>query len=210
MVHSYDRYGIRFAAWVGHGRDPELAYLDARQLVITSSELGTAASVLYETGATYSVLGGVRHGDVVAAVLHRLAHTVVDAVGAPRYSLQAAAPCTPLDGLCDTARQEPRPGTPADPEGRLVIEAAFALQWVTWADMPRAGTLRRAVYLDDRILMEAGTGPDGGVRIWPARGLMAAGLELVTPTAQQAALIEERIERATSPAVRPPTSDPVH
>jgi hypothetical protein len=28
MMSRYDQNGIRFAIWVGHGRDPEVAYLD--------------------------------------------------------------------------------------------------------------------------------------------------------------------------------------
>ena len=104
------------------------------------------------------------------------------------------------DGLCETAAREPRPGTPADPTGSFAIEGGFALQWVTRDDVVRGRVIRRAVYMDDRYLLEAGSGPDGRARVWPARGLMAHGLEFVTPAASELAVIEERIMGVTNAA----------
>ena len=77
------------------------------------------------------------------------------------------------------------------------VVAEFAVQWVTWTDPLRSGILRRAVYVDDSYRMEAALGQQASVRIWPARGLMAHGLELVTPTALEAGRIEGRIAQVT-------------
>ncbi len=62
----------------------------------------------------------------------------------------------------------------------------------------------RAVYVDDQYLLEAGLGRDDQVRVWPSRGLMPFELELVTPTAREAAAIEERISQTTRRLTDPP------
>ena len=196
MVETHDHQGVRFAVWTGHGRDPEVAYLDERLLAIGTSELGATGWLLYGSGLSLNVLGGVRRGAIDEAALHRMAHTAVD--------VELDPPCEgPLgsDGLCAAARREPRPGTPAEPAGSFVIEEGFAIQWVAWEDILRRGVLRRAVYLDARFLLEAGLGRDGAVRAWPARGLAAQGLALVTPAARELVVIEERIRRVTEAAV---------
>jgi hypothetical protein len=199
VFRTYDHDGISFAIWSGHGRDPEVAYLDARQLAIATSELGETGLQLHGSGVSYNSLGGACPGDLDVAALHRIARASVADDGKPILSLGARCedPLGP-DGLCETARREPRPGTPADPVGSFALEAVFALQWASWDDLPRDGVLRRAVYMDERFLLEAGLGPDGTVRAWPARGLMPHGLELVTPSASDLGVIEERIARLTS------------
>ena len=198
MFRIYDRDPIRFAVWSGHGRDPQVAYLDGRLLAVTTSELGEKGWHLYGSGSSYNVLGGARPGDIDAAALHRIVHASAARDGEPAFGLDV--PCEHSlgpDGLCETARREPRPGTPADPLASLVLEDGFAIQWVTWDDALRHGILRRAVYVDERFLLESGLGPDGAVRAWPARGLMPHGLELVTPTGSELGVIEERISRET-------------
>ena len=201
MIHTFDRQGIRFAIWTGHGRDPEVAYLDGRLMVIATSELRQTGWRLHGSGLSYNILGGERRGEIDAAVLHRIVHAAVGRDGRPFFDVDE--PCDDRlssDGFCGTAERQPRPGTPAEPEGFFVIGEGFAVQWVTWEDIGRVGVVRRAVYVDDRFLLEAGTGPDGAVRLWPARGLMPHGLELVTPLARETAEIEERVFRATGVA----------
>lgn len=201
MFRVYDRHGIRFGLWTGHGRDPEVAYLDDRLLAVCTSELGATGLQLHASGVSYNILGGARPGDIDAAVLHRLAHAALDGDGKPRFGL--VRPCEePVgpDRLCETAAHQPRPGTPADPVGSFAIEGGFALQWVMRDDVARGRAVRRAVYMDDRYLLEAASGPDGRARVWPARGLMGHGLEFVTPTAIELAVIEEQIMGVTKVA----------
>jgi len=81
--------------------------------------------------------------------------------------------------------------------GLFHLAPEFVVQWVSWDIPGRSGVLRRAVYVDDRYLLEAGLGADGLVRVWPAHGLRPTGLELVTPTAREAARIEKRVSEAT-------------
>lgn len=194
VFHAYDRNGIRFALWTGHGRDPEVAYLDARLLAIATSELGTSGLQLHGSGVSFNVLGGARAGDIDSAALHRMVHGGLGGDGKMGLGLpgRCAEPLA-LDGLCETAARDPRPEMPAEPTGSFVLESDFALQWVIWDDGRRDRPLRRAVYADDRYLLEAASGPDGRVRAWPARGLMPHGLELVTPTASELSVVEERI-----------------
>jgi hypothetical protein len=194
VFRVYDRRGIRFALWTAHGRDPEVAYLDARLLAIATSELGTTGLQLHGSGISHNILGGARPGDIDPAALHRMAHAALDGDGKPRLGLPE--PCADRigpDGLCETAAREPQPGTPAEPAGSFAIEGGFAIQWVMRDDVLHGRVIRRAVYMDDRYLLEAGSGPDGRARVWPARGLMAHGLEFVTPAASELAGIEERI-----------------
>ena len=201
MFHAYDHQGIRFALWGGPGRDPQLAYLDARLLAVATSELGTTGLALHGSGSSYNTYGGVRAGEIDPAALHRMAHGAVGSDG--EMGLGLPEPCDDRvgpDALCETAAGEPRPGTPAEPAGSFAIESGYALQWVTWDDLGRDGVVRRAVYMDDRYLLEAGSGPDGRPRAWPARGLMAHGLESVTPAASELALIEQRISELTGVA----------
>jgi hypothetical protein len=186
--------------WVGPGRDPQVAYLDARLLAVATSELGTTGCRIYESGMCQNVLGGERHGDIDPAALHRIVHTARDRDGAPLFDLGVPCEATPpSDGLCGIGRREPRPVTEAAPRGSFAIEADLALQWVRWQEPDRAGVLRRALYADDRYLLEAGTGPDGVVRVWIARGLQPYGLESVAPSAKWLADIEARISRVTAP-----------
>ena len=201
MFRVYDRHGCRFGLWTGHGRDPEVAYLDARLLAICTSELGTTGLQLHGSGISYNILGGARQGDIDPAALHRLAHAALDDDGKARLGL--VRPCEePVgpDRLCETAARQPQPGTPADPTGSFAIEGGFALQWVMRDDVVRGRAVRRAVYVDDRYLLEAASGPDGRARVWPARGLMVHGLEFVTPAASELAVIEERILGVTNVA----------
>lgn len=198
VIHLDDRHDFRFAIWTGHGRDPEVAYLDGRLLAIATTELGTTGLRIYPSGVSSNVLGGERRGDIDPAALHRIVHAAVDVDRGPIFELDE--PCdgpVGVDGLCEAARREPRPGTPADPVGSFAIEDGFALQWCTWEDAGRDGVLRRAVYVDERFLLEAGLGRDAAVRAWPARGLLPYGLELVTPAAGELAVIEGRISRLT-------------
>ena len=201
MIHTHEGHGIGFAVWTGHGRDPQVAYLDARLFAIATSELGKTGWLLYGSGVSYNALGGERRGAIDPAALHRMVHAVVDGRGAPYFEL--SPPCerpVGTDGMCETARREPRPGTPAEPAGSFVIGEGFALRWVTWEDVVRRGVMRRAEYMDEHFLLEAGLGHDGAVRAWPARGLMAHGLELVTPAASELIFIEERITSLTRAA----------
>lgn len=201
MFRVHDRQGVRFGSWTGHGRDPEVAYLDARLLMICTSELGTTGLQLHGSGTSYNIFGGARHGDSDPAALHRLAHAALDDDGKPCFGL--VRPCEESvgpDGLCETAARQPRPGTPADPTGSFAIEHGFALQWVMRDDVARGRAVRRAVYMDDRFLVEAASGPDGRPRVWPARGLMVHGLEFVTPAASELAVIEQRILGVTNVA----------
>ena len=62
MVRAYDRGEIRFATWIGHGRDPEVAYVDDRQLVVGSAELRTSGWFLFDSGTSSNVLGGGHEG----------------------------------------------------------------------------------------------------------------------------------------------------
>lgn len=200
MVRAYDRDGIRFATWVGHGRDPEVAYLDDTQLAIGSAELGTDGWFLFDRGKSHNVLGGVVEGPIDPAVLHRISHTVLDRDGSPWLRLGGPDDaCGQTTELCEIARRTPHLGLPYHEPGSYRLDSDFALQWVTWADPGRSGVLRRAVYVDDRYVLEAGLGPDDEVRIWPSRGLMPFGLELVTPTAREAAKIEERVSQTARP-----------
>lgn len=199
MLHPYHHEAIRFATWVGPGRDPQVAYVDERQLVVASSELGTEGLVLHPSGSSLNTLGGARSGTIDDAVLHRIVHTVVDQMGAALFRL--GTPCTAPrgpDGLCDTGRRTPLPGTEAAPRGSLVIMDPFVVQWVRWADPLRAGVLRRGVYADHRFLLEAGVGPDGTIRLWPARALEPLGLELLSPSARELGEIEARISSITA------------
>ena len=198
MSHIYDRGGIRFAIWVGPGRDPQVAYLDARQLVITTSELGTTGLLLHGSGSSYNVLGGQRDGDVDPAVLHRIAHGAIGRDGMASFHLEAHCAAPAIDALCEIARVEPLPGTETAPLGSLALEPEYFVAWVAWTDLLRDGLLRRAVYLDGRYLLEAGVGPHGAVRAWPASGLASFGLELVAPPARDLAEIEARISRVTA------------
>lgn len=200
MIHTYHRGDIRFAIWVGPGRDPQVAYLDARQSVIASSESGTSGLLLYDSGSSRNVLGGRRDGDIDRAVLHRVVHFATDRDGTSLFHLRAPCRDVPAaDGLCAAARSQPRPGMEAEPLGSLIIEPAFALQWTTWDDPARADVLRHAVYADERYLLDVGTGPDGSVRAWPSRLLEPHGLDLLSPSAGELARIEERIASVTTP-----------
>jgi hypothetical protein len=203
MVRAYDRDGIRFATWVGHGRDPEVAYLDATQLVIGSAELAADGWRLFDKGRSYNVLGGEVEGPIDRAVLHRISHSVLDRDGARWFLLDGPGQvCGKTNELCDLALPAPTPGTPYHEPGSFHLEADFCLQWVTWDEPIRAGVLRRAAYVDGSYLMEAGLGRDGTVRVWPARGLGPYGLELVTPSASEAAGIEDRVSRITTANTR--------
>ena len=198
VFRVYDCQGIRFGLWTGHGRDPEVAYLDARLLAIATSELGATGLQLHGSGISYNTLGGARRGDIDPAALHRLTHAALDNDGRRRLGL--VEPCKdPVGpgGLCATAAREPRPGTPADPPGSFATGGGFALQWVMRDDVVRGRAVRRAIYMDDRYLLEAASGPDGRARAWPARGLMAHGLEFVTPAASELVVIEDRIMGVT-------------
>ena len=198
MIRIRDEGAVRFAVWLGPGRDPQVAYLDARQMSIATSELGTTGRMLHRAGQSYNVLGGHRRGDIDPAILHRIAHGVTGRDGTASFELESPCTAPASDGLCAIARSEPRPGTEAEPPGSLALEPGFALSWVAWADPDRAGVLRRAVYVDERYLLEAGLGPDHAVRAWPARGLAPTGLELVAPAARDLASIEVRISRLTA------------
>jgi hypothetical protein len=144
------------------------------------------------------VLGGHRRGDIDPAVLHRIVHVAADRDGTPLLRLPVPCDDAPApDGLCAVARTEPRPGMEAEPLGALVLEAGFALGWVTWDDPVRATVLRHAVYADQRYLLDVGTGPDGSVRAWASRLLEPHGLDLVAPSARELARIEERISAVT-------------
>jgi hypothetical protein len=199
MIRSYDREGIRFATWVGHGRDPEVAYLDGSQLVIGSAELRIDGWHLFADGAAYNTLGGVVTGRIDPAVLHRISHASLDAAGAQWLQMDGPdAACGQGIELCAVALRHVHPGTPYHEPGSFHVDADFAVQWVAWEDAGRAGMLRRAVYVDDRFLLEAAIGRDGGVRIWPARGLRSFDLELVTPSAREAVEIEARVSKATA------------
>jgi hypothetical protein len=198
MVRAYDRDGIRFAIWVGHGRDPEVAYLDDTQLVIASAELRTDGWHLFDEGAASNILGGVVEGPIDPAVLHRISHGTGDGEGSPAFRIdQPDGACGQAHELCEVALGPPHLGTPYREPGSFHLDADFALQWVAWEDAQRAGILRRAVYVDDRYLLEAGLGADGTVRIWPARGLLPFGIELITPTGREAVRIEERVSEVT-------------
>lgn len=198
MVRAYDRDGIRFATWAGHGRDPEVAYLDDTQLVIGSAELTTEGWFLFDTGKSYNVLGGGHEGRIEPAVLHRISHTVLDLEGSQWFRLDGPSDaCGQTSELCEVALRAPQLGTPYRDPGSFHLDSDFALQWVTWDDPGRSGMLRRAVYVDDQYLLEAGLGREDQVRVWPSRGLMPFGLERVTPTAREAAAIEERITQTT-------------
>jgi hypothetical protein len=200
MVRAYDRDGICFATWVGHGRDPEVAYLDDTQLVIGSAELRTDGWFLFDAGKSHNVLGGVCEGPIDPAVLHRISHTVLDREGSQWFLLDGPDDsCGKTNELCEIARRTPHLGLPYHKPGLFLLASDFALQWVTWGDAGRSGVLRRAVYVDDRYLLEAGGGREDEVRVWPSRGLMPFGLELVTPAAREAAKIEERVSQTTRP-----------
>lgn len=200
MVRAYDRDGIRFATWSGYGRDPEVAYLDDMQLVIGSSELRSEGWFLFDTGKSYNVLGGSSEGRLDPAVLHRISHSVLDREGSPWYRLdECSDACGQTNELCDVALRTPQLSTSYRDHGSFHLNSDFALQWVTWDDPGRSGVLRRAVYVDDQYLLEAGLGRQDQVRVWPSRGLMPFGLELVTPTAREAQVIEERITQTTQP-----------
>jgi hypothetical protein len=195
---GYDRGAIRFAIWVGRGRDPNVAYLDATQLVVTTTELTTRGLLLYATGASSNILGGIRKGPIDRGIRHRIAHGMADAEGAPWFVVDGAADaCVPTDGLCDLALPDPVLDLPFQEKGSFHLDADFALQWALWQDPLRAGVVRHAVYLDAGSLLESAPGADGRPRIWPAWTLGSHDLELVTPSALEAAIIEERIARTT-------------
>jgi len=212
MVRAYDRGEIRFATWIGHGRDPEVAYVDDRQLVVGSAELRTSGWFLFDSGTSSNVLGGGHEGPIDPAVLHRISHSVVDRDGSQWFRLDPPEDaCGQTNELCEVALRAPRVGTPYGKAGSFRVDGDFALQWITWEDGSRSGSLRRAVYVDDRHVLEAGLGRDGQVRVWPARGLGSIGLELVSPTAREAAEIEQRVTRATQGGRargRPPAGRP--
>ena len=199
MVRGYDRDGLRFATWVGVGRDPEIAYLDATQLVIGGAELTLDGWYLFDGGTSHNVLGGMVAGPIDPAVLHRISHTVVDRNGKQSFQIgRAGCPLPRGSELCEVALREPLLDLPYHEPGAFYIDADFALQWVNWGDPGRERALRRAVYMDDTFLMEAGVGRDGKIRIWPARGLAASGLELVVPSAKEVGVIESRVSGATN------------
>ena len=198
MVHAYDQNGIRFACWVGPGRDPEVAYLDATQLVIGSAELRVDGSYLAERGQSFNTLGGDVRGPIDPAVLHRISHSVLDRNGSQWFLLDGPDDaCNDTGELCEVALRTPTLDIPYHEPGVFHLDADFALQRVTWEDPIRAGALRRAVYLDGTYLLEAGLGRGDSVRAWPSRGLPPFGLELVAPTASELARIEERVTRVT-------------
>jgi hypothetical protein len=198
MVRAYDLDGIRFATWVGHGRDPEVAYLDDTQLVIGSAELRTEGWFLFDTGKSYNVLGGGDEGRIDPAVLHRISHSVLDREGSQWFGVDGPGDaCGQTTRLCEVARRTPQLRTPYRDTGSFHLSSDFALQWVTWDDPGRSGVLRRAVYVDDQYLLEVGLGRDEQVRVWPSRGLTPFGLELVTPTGRDVAAIEQRITQTT-------------
>jgi hypothetical protein len=198
VVRAYDRDGIRFATWVGHGRDPEVAYLDDTQLVIGAAELRVDGLFLFDTGKSYNVLGGVNDGRIDPAVLHRISHTVLDREGSQWFSLDGPDhSCGQTSDLCELALRTPRLGMPYHEPGSFRLASDFALQWVSWDTPGLSGMLRRAVYVDHWYLLEAGLGRDDAVRVWPSRGLSPFDLELVTPTAREAARIETRVSQTT-------------
>jgi len=185
---------MRFAIWVGHGRDPEVAYLDDRQLVIGGAELTTNGWSLFNRGTTYNVLGGEVKGPIDPSVLHRVSHTALDRDGRRWFHLhEPDNACGETTELCAIALRPPVPPMPYREPGKFQLGADFCVQWVTWTDPLRSGVLRRAVYMDDRYLMEAGIGPEMKVRVWPARGLLQHGIESVAPTGREAAEIEDRV-----------------
>ena len=198
MVRLYDRGDIRFAIWVGHGRDPEVAYLDDTRLVIGSAELRTEGWFLFDGGKSYNVLGGGHQGSVDPRVLHRISHSVVDRDGSQWFLLDRPdEACGQTIDLCDIALGSPQLSTPYQDPGVLHLDTDFALQWVAREGPGRSGRLRRAVYVDEQYLLEAASGRDDRVRVWPARGLMPFGIELVTPTARELGAIEARITQTT-------------
>jgi hypothetical protein len=145
-------------------------------------------------------LGGPVEGPIDAAVLHRIAHTVLHREGLPWFRLDGPAhQCGKTVALCEIALRAPHLGMPYHEPGSLRLDPDYTLQWVTWEDAARSNKLRRAVYVDDRFLLEAGLGGDDQIRIWPARGLSPFGVELVTPSAREAVTIEERVTDTTRP-----------
>ena len=58
MFRVYDRQRTRFALWTRPGRDPEVAYLDARLLAIATSELGATGLQVHGSGISFNILGG--------------------------------------------------------------------------------------------------------------------------------------------------------
>jgi hypothetical protein len=198
MARTYDRNGIQFATWMGPGRDPEVAYLDATQLVIGSAELTTDGLHLFATGRSFNTLRGEVQGVIDRSVLHRILHTVLDRDGSQWFHLDG--PDNACDGtgeLCEVAMRTPTLDIPYHEPGSFHLDVGFALQWVTWTEPVRVGVLRRAVYLDGSYLLEAGLGTGGSVRAWPSRGLSPHGLELMAPTANEAGRIEQRIAHLT-------------
>jgi hypothetical protein len=199
-MHAFDRHPIRFAIWVGPGRDPEVAYLDARQLVLTSSELTTDGLALHATGRVYNILGGSTELPLDAAVSHRIRHAALDRTGSPWFVIDGSGPsCIERDGLCDLAEPNPVPRLPYHDPGSFALGPNHALRWVTWDDPLRADILRHAVYLDDRRLLESAAAADGRPRVWPARGLRTTPLELVAPDVAELAAIGDRFFELTRP-----------
>lgn len=146
MVRGYDRDGIRFATWVGHGRDPEVAYLDVTQLVIGAAEMAGEGWYLFPGGRSYNILGGEVTGPIDPAVLHRISHGVLDSQGSQWFRLDGPDDaCGKTNELCDVALRTPSLAIPYHEPGAFHLDADFALQWVTWHEPVRAGVLRRAV-----------------------------------------------------------------
>ena len=201
VLVSHDRGPIRFALWVGPGRDPQVAYLDARLLAIATTEAGEAGLLLHVRGVSHNALGGERHGDLGPAVLHRMAHAALDRDSDPVLQLpEACAAPRGADGLCATAMDAPRPGTPYDEVGAFAIGDGFAIAWVMRDAVGHGRVVRRAVYADERFLLETGSGADGRPRAWPARGLGAVDLAPMAPSAAELAVIEDRIADVTGDA----------
>jgi hypothetical protein len=178
-----------FAAWCGGDRDPPVAYLDAHQLVVGEAELTTHGWAIWPNGTAYTPSGWSYSGPIERSVLHRLAHSLEEFV--------EPGGCQPTDKLCAVAATEPPMQWAArffaetggqDPAGiSFELASEYAVQLSADRDL-----IRRAVYADDKYVLEAGMSFDRSIRVWPCRAF-TTHIASLAPTPAEATTAIERI-----------------
>jgi len=182
-----------FVAWCSGERDPAVAYLDARQLVVGAAELTSGGWSLWPDGTMFTPSGWEYRGPIERAVLHRLSHTL------QQFLAEPSASCNGPDGLCEIALGEP-PIRWADrylaiAGGDSMVASAFEMYDSHAVQLSAdEGRLRRAVYIDEEFVLEAGMAFDRSIRVWPCRALPADAI--FAPPPEQAATAIGRVQSA--------------
>ena len=167
-----------------------MAYLDARQLVVGEAELTTSGWSIWPQGTAYTPSGWSYSGPIEPSVLHRLAHSLEEFV-------VEAGGCHQTDALCDVAAAEPpmqwaadffaATGVPEPAGTAFELASEYAVQLSADRDL-----IHRAVYADDKYVLEAGMSFGRSIRVWPCRAF-TTHIASLAPTPVEATTAIERI-----------------